>query len=426
MSSCGEEGFCFVERRISLIPHAPFAIVDKTGLLTNMDGYQQLRPDDALYLFETMGLLLGKTGLTPAEQQNSLTAVIAPHIRTMEETLRLENLARDPAYYGDILAASIAAIAYLSKGFRKPPVEVQMVLAETVSVTLSVLEALPANDCVRGKILILLQRMIQCIDAQVLPAMLRFLPLLVDHCTTDDIQDVAQLLNQLCIKFKADAIPAIDLALLPFLRKCHQLVASTGEVVTPSDIPPHLQTEQLSVKKLSFTVLQHIVTYRLSPLLLSPTNAGSLELVLQTMSEGAIHADDPVVKKSCITFFRELVGQWIDEGSSNDVIRSGFLRFVSEVFVPGMIQSILRPTFNHEDALQARNMSEFANILFLLKTRTQSGNFDQYVVRGTILTIAGCPPQVLDAFRQVSTQQEMELCLKETIKVLKQFQSIHS
>ena len=80
-------------------------------------------------LVKTMGLLVGKTGLAPAEQQNSLTAVVALHIRTMEETLRSENLARDPEYYGDILAASIAAIiAYLSKGFRKPPVEVQMVL----------------------------------------------------------------------------------------------------------------------------------------------------------------------------------------------------------------------------------------------------------------------------------------------------------
>ena len=146
--------------------------------------------------------------------------------------------------------------------------------------------------------------MIQCIDAQVLPLMLRFLPLLVNHCTADDIQDVARLLNQLCIKFKADAIPAIDPAILPFLRKCHQLVISTGEVVTSSDVPPHSQTEKLSDKKLSFTVLQHIVTYRLSPLLLSPMNAGSLELVLQTMNEAAFLADDTVVKKTCTAFFR--------------------------------------------------------------------------------------------------------------------------
>jgi len=390
-----------------------------TGLLSNPTGYQQLRPDDALYLFETTGLLLGKTGLAPTEQQASLAKVIAPHIQSMEETLRSDNVSRDPDYCGDMLAASVAAIAYLSKGFKNPPLEVQLVLAETVSVALSVLEALPGNDVVRGKIFILLQRMILSIGVQVIPSMSRFLLLLIEHCTTDDIQDLAQLLNQLCIKFGADAIPALDPALLPFLRKCHQLVPSAGEVVTSSDIPPHLQTEQLSIKKLTFTVLQHVVTYRLSPVLLSPTNAGSLELVLQTMSEAAIHVEDPVVKKACVTFFRELVDQWTESGGSADAVCSGFLRFVFEIFVPGMLQCILSSSFNHEDALQARNMSDFAFILFLLKTRTQGDHFEQYVIRGC-LSSAGCPPPVLDAFRQVSAQQEMELCLKETIKVLKQ------
>ena len=112
--------------------------------------HQQLRPDDALHLLETMGLLLGKTGLAPAEQQRSLTAIIPPHIQFMEDTLRSENLLRDPDSFGNTLASSIASIAYLSKGFSRPPVEVQKVLAEAMSVTLSILEGLSVNDGVRG------------------------------------------------------------------------------------------------------------------------------------------------------------------------------------------------------------------------------------------------------------------------------------
>jgi exportin-T len=178
------------------------------------------------------------------------------------------------------------AIAYLSRGVSKAPVEVQAVLAETVSFTLAVVrEALPGNVRVRAKIMILLhKRMIQCIRSNVLPTMSRFVQLLIEHCTSDDIQDVAQLLNQLCIKFKKEAIFHL---LIPsaFLGKCHQLVPSDEQQVAKSNIPPHLRTEQLSVTKLTFTVLQHIVTYRVSPVLLSPTNAGSLDLVLQTMSD---------------------------------------------------------------------------------------------------------------------------------------------
>jgi exportin-T len=305
---------------------------------------------------------------------------------------------------------------------------VQLVLAETVSITLAVLEALPENDEVRSKTLVLLQRMILCIQAQVLPTMPRFLLLLIQHCTTDDIQDVAQLLNQLSIKFGTEAIGALDPVIVPFLRKCHELVPSTGEVVATNDIPPHLQTEQLSIKKLTFTVMQHVATYRLSPVLLSPTNAGSLELVLQTMSEAAIHVEDSVVKKACTTFFRELVDQWINDGRSNEAIcsvRAGFLHFVLQVYIPGMLQCMLGPVFDHEDALQARNVNEFANTLFILKSRVPADEFEQNVIRGALAS-SGCPPQVLDAFGQVTSQQEMELCLRETLKVLKQAQVISS
>lgn len=368
-----------------------------------------------------MGLLLGKTGLEPAQQQASLTKVVAPHIQSMNETLRSDALTQNAEYCGDVLASNVAVIAYLSKGFKNPPVEVQLVLAESVSVTLSVLEALPRNDAVRAKVYIFLQRMIQCIGIQILPSMSRFLLLLVEHCTVDDIQDVAQLLNQLCIKFREDAIPSIDPAIMPFLGKCHQLVPLAGDVIASNnDIPPHLQTEQLSVKKLSFTVLQHVVTYRLSPVLLSPMNASSLELVLQTMNEAAVHVEDAVIKKACLVFFRELVDQWITDDTSNNnaVVRSGFLRFVYETFVPGTVQCMLSPSFNHKDAMQARNVTEFAKLLFLLKTRTQEDQFDQYVVRGALAN-AGCPPQVFQAIGQVTTQREMEVCWKETLKALK-------
>jgi hypothetical protein len=94
-----------------------------------------------------------------------------------------------------------------------------------------------------------------------------------------------------------------------------------------------------------------------------------------------------------------------------------FVRFVLQVFLPGMIQCLLSSSFNEKDALQARNVTEFANILllFILKSRHGNEKFEQYVVR-TSLASAGCPQHVVEAFRQVSTMQEMELCLKETKK----------
>jgi exportin-T len=389
------------------------------GLLLSSN-QDSLRPDDALYLFETTGLLLGKTGLTPSLQQSSLAGVMTPHVRSMEAMLQSELRTQDPGYLGERLARSIAAIAYVSKGFSKPPPEVQSVFMQTIAITLGVLEAFPANDEVRSKSMIFLQRMILCIGSDILPSLPRFLQVLVEQCTVQDAQDVSQLLNQISIKFKEQAVPALDAALLPFLRKCHMLAPTVDDVSvgSNSDIPPHLRTEQLTIQKLSYTVLQHIVSYRATPVLISSTNAGSFERVLHTMKEGATLVQDASVKKACLTFFRELCDQWLADDVVNGAasIRNGYLRYMLETFVPEMLKCFLQPTFDEVDAMQARNVSEFAQILFAVKTKSTR---DEYELFLRTLSSNGCPSNIVEAFRTASIASEMELCLKEMLKVLK-------
>ena len=149
--------------------------------------------------------------------------------------------------------------------------------------------------------LIFLQRMILCLGPQVLPSMPPFLDLLITHCTNQDVLDVSHLLNQLCSKFKGRAIDAVDPAVSPFLRKCYSLMPTFDEVVDHGDIPPHLLTEQLSIKKISYAFLQHVATYQVTQVLLSSNNIGSIEQVLQYMSEGALNVQEPILKKTCIT-----------------------------------------------------------------------------------------------------------------------------
>ena len=265
--------------------------------------------------------------------------------------------------------------------------------------------------------MVLLQRMIQCIGAKVLAKMPRFLQLLIEHCTAEDVLFVAQLFNQLCIKFKERAVEGLDAALLPFLRKCQSLVPSEDEIAG-SDIPPHLRTVQLSIKKLTFVVLQHIVTHNATAVLTSQTNVGSFELYLQTMSEGAIRESDPVVKKTCIRFFRELVDQWAGR-SDNDLYRRGLMNYVSQSFVPGIIHVIMEPSFDERDALQARNVSELASVFFLIKMRSDT---EDYFTHGVLAALNGggrVPANILEAFRTASSAKEMESCLHEMLKFVK-------
>lgn len=401
-------------------PYVETAVTGIQGLLSNQSQYS-LRPDDALYLFETIGLLLGKTGLSPKEQQQSLTKVMAPHIQSIEEMIQSSDLARDPEYFGGVLSSSLSAVAYLSKGFSKPPPEVQLVLAETLNVALVVLEVLPEKEQIRRNSIILFQRMIQCLGLLVLENAPRFFAILIVNCTSGDVVDVAQMFNQLCIKFKQDAAPALDRALLPFLQKCHSLMPVTGEVVQ-GDIPPHLLTEQLSIKKLTFTVLQHIVTHRATVVLLSPSNSPSFESIMRTMSEGAISVEDAVMKKTCIQFFQELVDQWGEQvnGSinGNSSIQQVFLQYICTSFGPGMIKCLLDPNFDEKDAMLSRCVVEFASVFWSFKARRGAEIFQQGIVMGCLQS-SGCPSNILAGFQAASNRIEMEVCMKEMVKVMK-------
>jgi exportin-T len=401
-----------------LRPFVETAVSGIQGLLNNPS--LELRPDDTLYLFETMGLLLGKTGLEAADQQRYLTQLMTPHVRSIETTLGTPGLARDANHYGELLSGSIAALAHLSKGFSRPTEEVQVILVETVNIALRVLEVLPTSDLVRNKSMVLLPQMIQCVGDKVLPKIPQFLYLLIEHATADDISFVSQLFNQICLKFKEDAVSVIDGSLLPFLRKCHALIPAQEEVAD-TDIPPHLRTEQLSIQKLVFVVLQHIVAQGATAVLISPANAGSLETVLQTMSDGAIYAADPVVKKSCLRFFRDLIDQWAGSSATNtgqDVYRRGLLTFVCQTFVPGMVQSMLSPSFDERDAMQARNVSDFASVLVSIKTK--SGTEEMYQAMLTNLNANGhIPAHVLEALRGANSVEAVEACLKETFRIVK-------
>jgi len=401
-----------------LRPYVETAVSGIQGLLENDN--VQLRLEDTLNLFETIGLLLGKNGLTPSEQGQYLTNVMAPHVRSIEIILneKKQYIAQDSDKYGEKLSNSIAAIAYLSKGFKRPSLEVQTVLMGTLQVALTVLEAFPTNYEVRNKTYVFIQRLIQCLENKVLNIMPRLLSLLIQHCTAEDILDVSQLINQLCIKFRTNAACVLDSNLLPFLQKCYHISNTIAIDKSASEhqqgqdrleVAPHLRTEQLSIQKLSYAVLNHIVSNNVSAVLLSPTNVSSLEAILQSMSEGAISVEDPLMKKTCLVFFRLLLDQTVGNGRSNlsapDYVVQGFVQFICDVLVPGILQSFLRNdgVFNVNDANYMRLLVEFSAILEILKTRLP-GN----VVANTIFQFEG--------FRLASNRNEFEHCLKNLIQ----------
>jgi len=372
--------------------------------------------DDALYLFETIGILLGKTGLNEQQQQQSLTMVMAPHVQKIEKLLSTtdSDVSLDPISYGNALSESVAAIAYLSKGFQSPPESVQIVLAEIFNISLAVLRRLPSHDLVRKNGAIVWQRMALCLKSKVLPLTPEFLKLEIENCTQEDFIDAAQIMNQCCMKFKQNASPALDEALLPFLKKSHGLIPTGGN----GETLPQLKAEQLSIKKHIFNVLYQIVANGAADLLVSPQNSGSLKDIFQIMSEGAISTEVPTTTKTCISFFRLLLEQWDQKINLVNSMEGEFLCHLYEVLIPGILENISKPCFDVKDAMQARILHEFAQLLLSVKNTRGVDEFNQAVLRTTFHS-RGCPVNILEGYQAAMEAKQMRLCLEETLSTLK-------
>ena len=396
-------------------PYVETAVSGIQALLQNKA--LQLRSEDTLNLFETIGLLLGKTGVDPSEQQRYLTQVMTPHIRSIEQVLdRIDEVARDPDTYGEILSSSIAAIAALTKGFKRPEESVQLVLLETMHFAVKVLEALPNVEAVRNKTMVLMQRLIQCLDEKVAPVMPRLLHLLILQCTQEDVLDVAQLYNQLSIKFKERSIPLIDAALLPFLQKCYSLArdASTSTDGTAATTAPHQLTEQLSIQKLTYMVLNNIASNQASGVLYTATNLPHLEGILQSMSEGATRVEDVAMKKHCLVFFKEVLEKWVAPGMDPPAppgVVQGFVHFVHSVLMPGVFESFVRSTFSVQDANQWRCVLEVAAILDILRQEVPD-IYQQEVLVELFTKRLGCPNSVIEGLARARERKAIEVTLK--------------
>eukprot|EP00934_Nitzschia_sp_Nitz4_P006653 Nitzschia sp. Nitz4//scaffold73_size107353//62684//65689//NITZ4_004323-RA/size107353-processed-gene-0.193-mRNA-1//-1//CDS//3329557485//6643//frame0 len=406
-----------------LRPYVETAVAGIQGLLENQS--VELRTEDTLNLFETIGLLIGKTGLEPLEQQRYLTQVMTLHVRSIAQVLEREDAIRDdPQVHGDILANSISAIAHLSKGFKKPEEPVQRVLLEALQITSAVVERLPSVESVRNKTMVLLQRLILCLESKILTAVPSLLYLLTTNCTEADILDVAQLFNQICIQFKEESVPVLEASLLPFLQKCHWLAynnssssntTNTQQQVQQQQQPglqmtaPHEETEQLSIQKLSYMVLSHIAMNQATGVLLTPTVVPHLESVLQSMRQGLL-VDDYSVQRTCLMFFHHLLNKWMGQLDANSSVRTGTIQLVCTIALEQLtiLQNSPGPI---QDANQYRVVLELGAVLAVLAEHAPD-LYHAQIVREILAHRLACPSNIVETFARAKDKESMEASLK--------------
>jgi hypothetical protein len=147
------------------------------------------------------------------------------------------------------------------------------------------------------------------------------------------------------------------------------------------------------------------------------------------MGEGAIRVGDPVMKKSCLNFFHDLLKQWlvVTDGMNGtetssitppDYVVKGCVQYVCNILIPGMIEVFIvnsDNSFNVEDANCYRCLAEFAGILDVLKTCLPDVYYQEVLVAKFTMQ-AGLSQSIVQEFQSAGSQKALEGCLKEMIK----------
>ena len=289
--------------------------------------------------------------------------------------------------------------------------------------------------------------MILCLNRdKVLVLLPQFLHTLIGNCTAEDVINVSQLLNQICTKYKRDGATNIDGAFTPFIQKCQSLIHSLQEEIpNPAQhhadkyenkhapqILSHIEIETLSIRKLIYSLIHHIVSNHISYVLLSPSNLPNLEDILKLLHAGAIEVKDSGIMKSSIICFKELMVEWgnddvmkngdfVNLGCKPDqyrVVQNGLIFFIFQQVLPGLMKCILNPSFRVTDAMNARNLNEIALLILKVKQLHGLNDFENYFISQTLVNL-NCPNAILVNFREANEVQNVRKCMINLKSALK-------
>ena len=226
--------------------------------------------------------------------------------------------------------------------------------------------------------MVIIHRMVLCLDAGLLEYLPHALPLLIAHMASSDVDNEAQrdseamvqLVNQLIIKYEERLFPVLEPHLMQLLQRFIELMpkqpAGPG-----STVPPHVGAVVLGLQRHYFLVVQHVVAHKLSHILLSAQQRPHLEQVLHTVLSGIIEIDDPVSRKTCLSVMVFLVKSWVPDGPKAGLdanAHGAFVGFLMEKVVPGALRSVLAPGFRVKDAGSLRVAVEISTLLHALSS----------------------------------------------------------
>ncbi|CAK4069704.1 unnamed protein product [Aphanomyces euteiches] len=290
--------------------------------------------EDQLYLFELTGFLIGSM---PQEvgtvKWQYLGVVLTPQLAQIDRCLH-QPVSQE---IGEHLAAVLNAMCHVLKGFKSR--QAQEIFLTTLSATASVLLVYRTNAAVRSKVIVTLHRLVILLEPPVFLSRADVLTALMQHCEVNDVIEVVQLMNQLIIQYKTvpEFFPVLDRNAMSFLQRMMELIMSDQ---TNS-------TERATAQKYLYSFLMNIVQHRLTGVLFTPTNLGSLSQVLRLVVDG--FGTELHIIRAVATLSQNLVEHVFKEEAFPDQ-RELIRLFVFQEILPALFRVVQVPEFNLRDA----------------------------------------------------------------------------
>uniref|UniRef100_A0A3N7FXP5 Exportin-T n=1 Tax=Populus trichocarpa TaxID=3694 RepID=A0A3N7FXP5_POPTR len=313
--------------------------------------------EDAIHIFEAIGLLIGMEDLPPEKQSDYLSSLLTPLCHQVEALLinaNVLNPEESPVKIANIQQI-IMAINALSKGFSERLVTtsrpaIGVMFKKTLDILLQILVVFPKIEPLRNKVTSFIHRMVDTLGASVFPC-------------------------------------------LP--KALGQLLAESEEI-----------RELQELQKTFYTFLHVITTHDLSSVFLSTKSRGYLDKMMHLLLHSACNHKDILVRKACVQIFIRLIKDWCTRPYGEEKV-PGFQRFIIDGFAMNCcFDSALDKSFEFHDA---NTLILFGEIVLAQKVMYEKFGDDflaHFVTK--CFTSAHCPQDLASQYCQKLQGNDMK------------------
>ncbi len=330
--------------------------------------------NSALHLCEFLGTILNRSMLG-AEWAQGYVAVLRMVTEPLNEIHKVRDqwLQQDEELCGKRVAQVLGCIAEIIK--KCPPADVREVseaIDESLTLALAIYEHMPGIESVRDKTIVLLHGVIAAFNEAAVPYLTPFLEPLTVTSNPQNIVQFVQLVNQMLIKFKRDAVGIASSLVGPLFNKLMECIKYLEQQITDAvstGVKVESGLSELRQRKNGITLalltfIKTLLIDHVRAVFGSPDVAGLVQNIIMAVDDIVVHTTDIGTLGNCLQVLASFVSMWGQQGSTLDQDMQEFLVYS---LTSQLIMIPFRPRFRiHHDAACSTTLRETLNLFRLL------------------------------------------------------------